>query len=372
MQYVALFVLSCLIGVLLVPLVKRLAFRLGAVDNPDIPRKIHKTPIPLLGGLAIYASFTVSLIVYVFVLHPDYHIVPLKFFLGIIFGGLVLMVGGVLDDKFNLAPKYQIIPTAIAVLILIFSGVGVGITAISNPFNSAHPINLAFSILGIPFSAIFVFLFMLGMVYTTKFLDGMDGLAGGISFIAGATLFFLSLTPKVNQSITASMTIIFCGAVFAFLIFNFNPASIFLGESGSTFVGFALGAISIFLGGKIATAVLVMGIPIMDVAWVIVRRIWYGNSPFKADRKHLHFRLLDIGFSQKETVLILYLIAASFGIVAIFLQSLGKLISLLILLAIMIVLAITTVLIYKKRYLVASGAAAQNSGNSESRDELTK
>lgn len=363
MQYFILFVLAFFVAIACTPLIKKFAFRLRIVDEPNSPRKIHTKPIPLLGGFIIYLSFILSLFIYLAVFHPNYNIVPLKFYLGIVLGGLVLMIGGFLDDKYNLSPKYQFISTVIAVLILILSGVGVGITIISNPFHSAHPISLNFKFLGIQFSAIFVFLFMLGMIYTTKFLDGMDGLASGISFIAGLTLFFLSLTPKVNQSITASLTMIFCGAVLGFLIFNFNPASIFLGESGSTFVGFMLGAFSILLGGKIATAVLVMGIPIMDVAWVIVRRVWYGDSPFKADRKHLHYRLLDIGFSQKETVFILYFIAGSFGFVAIFLQSLGKLISLLILIVIMVVLALVTVAVYKRKYALQAGLEPNISEN---------
>ena len=235
----------------------------------------------------------------------------------------------------------------IAVLIVILSGIGVGIKEISNPFGA--PISFDFGMWGIPFSGIFVFIFIMGMIYTTKFLDGMDGLASGISLIAGFTLFLLSLTPRINQSITASLSIIFCGAVLGFLIYNFNPASIFLGEGGSEYLGFMLGVLSVLLGGKIATAILVMGIPILDVLWVIVRRVWFGVSPFKADRQHLHFRLLDIGFTQKQSVLLLYVISGGFGIVAVFLQSMGKLILLLILFGVMLLLALGTVLIYKRK-----------------------
>ncbi len=348
MLYLYLFILTLTISLTLVPLVKRFAFRSHILDVPSDPRKIHKRPIPLLGGFAIFFSVVVSVLFYIFFLDPDFNIIPLKIYLGIFLGGAILMWGGYLDDKLNLAPKYSIIFPILASFIAVSYGVGSKISFISNPFGGQ--LLLGADILGLTLGQVFVFFFILGMIYTTKFLDGMDGLASGISFIASLTLFFLSLTPKINQSITASLAIIFCGAVLGFLFHNFNPASIFLGEAGSTFLGFMLGVLSVLLGGKIATAVLVMGIPIMDVAWVITRRLWFGMSPFKADRKHLHFRLLDVGFSQRQTVLILYSIASVFGIVAIFLQSLGKLISMLILLLIMVVIAVSTVFAYKLKY----------------------
>jgi UDP-GlcNAc:undecaprenyl-phosphate GlcNAc-1-phosphate transferase len=348
MIYFFLFLITFLISLLLVPIAREIAFKLGVIDEPKDSRKIHQKTTALLGGWAVFLSFVAGTTLYLNAYHPSFLIVPFKFYMAIASGGLILMLGGFLDDKFNIAPKYQIIAPILATLVLIFSGIGIGINQVSNPFG--HAFNLAFNFFGIPFSAIFVFLFVLGMIYTTKFLDGMDGLASGISFIASLALFFLSFTPKVNQPITASLAIIFCGATLGFLIYNFNPASIFLGESGSTFMGFMLGALSVLLGGKIATALLVMGIPIMDVAWVIVRRIWFGSSPFKADRKHLHFRLLDLGFSQRKTVLILYGIAALFGFLAVFLQSLGKLIALVMLFFVMIALAISTVIAYKHKY----------------------
>ncbi len=348
MLYLYLFVLTLTISLVLVPLTKRFAFKHGILDVPTDPRKIHKKPIPLLGGTAIFISFVLGCLFYISFLNPDFNIIPLRIYVGIFLGGLILMWGGYLDDKLNLPPKYSIIFPILASLIAVMYGVGGTLTFISNPFGG-HLL-LGTSILGLTLGKIFVFFFILGMIYTTKFLDGMDGLASGISFIASLTLFILSLTPKINQSITASLAIIFCAAVLGFLFHNFNPASIFLGESGSTFMGFMLGVLSVLLGGKIATAVLVMGIPIMDVAWVIARRLWYGVSPFKADRKHLHFRLLDVGFSQRQTVLILYFIASVFGGVAIFLQSLGKLISMLILLIVMLVIALGTVFAYKIKY----------------------
>jgi UDP-GlcNAc:undecaprenyl-phosphate/decaprenyl-phosphate GlcNAc-1-phosphate transferase len=348
MYYLILFLMALVISAVIVPAVKILSVRLGVVDLPNTARKIHTKPMPLMGGLAIFISVIVTGAFYILTFLPDFSRIPLRFFISIAVGGLILMIGGYLDDKYNLSPSKQVIFPVAAVLVLLFSGVGVGIQQISNPFGD--PINFGFNVFGIPFSAIFVFLFVLGMIYTTKFLDGMDGLASGVTLIAGFTLFLLSLTPRIAQTATASVSIIFCGAVLGFLIYNFNPASIFLGEGGSEFLGFMLGALAVLLGGKIATAVLVMGIPILDVLWVIIRRMWFGVSPFKADRQHLHFRLLDLGFSQKQTVLLLYVISAGFGFVAIFLQSMGKLILLFILLAVMLALALGTVIAYKKKY----------------------
>jgi UDP-GlcNAc:undecaprenyl-phosphate GlcNAc-1-phosphate transferase len=160
----------------------------------------------------------------------------------------------------------------------------------------------------------------------------------------------LSLTQNVNQPITATLAIIFSGALLGYLFHAFYPASIFLGEGGSTFLGFVLGVLSVILGGKIATALLVMGIPILDVAWAIIRRLWYGRSPFRADKSHLHHRLLDIGLSQKQAVLTLYAIAAIFGSTAVFLQSFGKLIALIILFCLMVIIAISLVIIYKRKH----------------------
>jgi UDP-N-acetylmuramyl pentapeptide phosphotransferase/UDP-N-acetylglucosamine-1-phosphate transferase len=192
---------------------------------------------------------------------------------------------------------------------------------------------------------------MMGMTYTTKLLDGLDGLAAGVSLIGGLVMFALSLTAKINQPVTATLAIIFVGALFGYLLYAFNPASIFLGEEGSTFLGFFLAVLSVLTGAKIATAVLVMGIPILDVAWAILRRLLRGRSPFSADREHLHFLLLDAGLSQRRAVLVYYTLAAVFGFFAVFLQSMGKLLALFLLLAVMIGLAGALASAFRKKRL---------------------
>ncbi|MCL5774845.1 MAG: undecaprenyl/decaprenyl-phosphate alpha-N-acetylglucosaminyl 1-phosphate transferase [Patescibacteria group bacterium] len=348
MTYLAYFLAAAALSAIFTPLARKTAFRFGVLDIPNSPRKIQKTPKALLGGTAIFLAFFLVTLSYLYLSKPDFAIVPLKFYLGIFSGALILMLGGVLDDKFNLPPKLLWLFPGAASACVVSSGIGVGITALSNPFGSA--INIGFVFLGIKLSAVIMWLWMMGMIFTTKFLDGLDGLCAGIALIGGTTLFALSLAQHINQPITASLAIIFAGSIAGFLIYNFHPASIFLGESGSTFLGFMLGVLAIILGGKIATALLVMGIPILDVAWAIMRRIWYGQSPFKADKSHLHHRLLDIGLSQRQAVFTLFGISALFGFTAVFLQSMGKLIALLLLFCVMMGLAITLVMIYKRQH----------------------
>jgi UDP-GlcNAc:undecaprenyl-phosphate GlcNAc-1-phosphate transferase len=357
MLYFIYFFLALVLALVVTPLVRHLAVRLKCVDLPRPPRNLHSRPIPKLGGLAVFIAFILALCAYLTFGDPDFNIIPLKFFAAIGIGAAILMVGGYLDDRYDLPAKYLWIFPAIAALVVVYAGIGVGITFISNPFGG--PISLKFAVLGIPASAIFVWFWMVGMMFTTKFLDGIDGLTGGISCIAGFALFLLSLGPTVNQPMTATLAIIFCGALIGYLVYSFHPATIFFGEGGSTLTGFILGALSIILGGKIATALLVMGIPILDVAWVITQRVISRRSPFIGDRLHLHFRLLDLGFSQRQTVLILYAISALFGLTAVYLQSFGKLVALLILFTVMIGLGVAVVSLYKKRARSAPSGTKQ-------------
>jgi UDP-GlcNAc:undecaprenyl-phosphate GlcNAc-1-phosphate transferase len=187
------------------------------------------------------------------------------------------------------------------------------------------------------------------MTYTTKLLDGMDGLVTGISTIAALVIFGLSLTPQVMQEQTAMLAITLAGSLLGFLILNFYPAKIFLGESGSTFTGFMLAVLAIVSGGKMAITLLVMGIPLLDMIWVIYKRIRSGRSPFSGDREHLHFKLLEVGLSQPQAVIFLYALSAIFGIAGLFLQSRGKLIALSILVIVMLAILSAVVAIYKRR-----------------------
>lgn len=360
-QYILPFFLAFVCSVVFTIIIRKLALRFKIVDRPDQypERKIQKKPVPLLGGLAIFLS--VFLVTIVYTLFTDRvlggYMLP-KYLIGILIGGLLLMIGGFLDDKFNIKPAKQIIWPILACLVVIASGIG--ITYITNPLGGVLYLDTIklkiFTLNNLPyyliiFADLFAFCWLMGMMYTTKFLDGLDGLVAGITTIGAFVLFFLSLNKEVAQPETALLAIILGGAVLGFLIFNWHPARIFLGEGGSLFAGFMLGVLAIISGAKIATALLIMGIPILDVVWVIIRRLFFEKkSPFRtADKKHFHFRLLDIGLSHRQAVLSLYVISILFGSVALFLGSQQKLIALIILLSVMIILGMVVVILYRKK-----------------------
>lgn len=317
---------------ILTPLVKFVAKKLNIVDQPDASvRKIHASPMPLLGGLAIFIAVFAIIFLFRYFHLANFDRVPDSFLFAAFIGSLIIMIGGFLDDKFGLKPQQQIIfPILAATIVVLF---GVRISFLSNPFGGSN--NTIIYLL--PNIGVFItFWWLLGMMYTTKFLDGLDGLATGISAIAGLIIFFLSLNWDVNMSATGIWALIFFGSCLGFLIFNFYPARIFLGEGGSVFLGFMLGLLSIISGSKIATTLLVVGIPALDVLWVVIQRLMRHESPFShADNKHLHFRLLSLGLSQRQAVLWLYLIALVFGAIAILTHGLGKIIGLIILLIFM-------------------------------------
>ncbi|MDP2934078.1 MAG: MraY family glycosyltransferase [bacterium] len=347
-EYFLAFFISCALAGLVTPLVLRLAVKLNLFDYPDRPRKIQERPVPNFGGAAVFIAFAATLMLWVLLLPSSFgpHI-SLRYLFGILAGGAILVIGGYFDDRFELPPRFSFISPVLAVLVVIFSGVQ--LSYINNPLGGALLLD-TIKVFSYPlFGGLFVFVWILGMIYTTKFLDGMDGLVSGVSVIAALCLFFLSLVPVVDQPDTALLAIIFAGSVLGFLPWNFHPAKIFLGEAGSTLAGFLIGTLAIISGGKIATALLVMGIPILDVLWVILRRLTASASVFQADRKHLHFRLLDLGLSHTQTVMFLYFISAAFGVSGIFLQSAGKLIALFILVSVMVLLGAFLVLAYNRK-----------------------
>lgn len=300
-----------------------------------------------MGGLAVILSMAVIVLGYVFWGNFNLAVVPPRFMYGIAAAVLLLIVGGYLDDRYTLPAKYSFLFPALAAATVVGSGVGVGIATLTNPLGGT--ISLAGTLLGVPLSVVFIWCWIMGMTYTTKLLDGLDGLAAGVSLIGGLVMFALSLTERISQPVTATLAIVFVGALAGYLVYAFHPASIFLGEIGSTFLGFFLAVLAVLTGAKIATAVLVMGIPILDVVWAVIRRLWRGRSPFSADREHLHYLLLDAGLSQRQVVAIFYILAAIFGFIAVFLQSMGKLIALGVLLTVMVGLIGFLATVYRRR-----------------------
>ncbi len=324
------FLAATILSFILSLLVRRGALFLKITDCPDGVRKLHHKETALLGGVAIFLTFFIILFfARSQILSGDLEI---HHWLGFFAGALILMIGGFLDDKYNLAPHWQIIFPVLAALAPIVGGVD--ITKMSNPFGG-------FIIIPAVLSAVFIVLWLLGMMYTTKLLDGVDGLVSGLGLIGSLVIFLFTSTTQYSQPDIAIAALIFSGACLGFLILNFNPAKIFLGEGGSLLIGYVLGVLAVISGGKIAIALLIMGLPILDVFWTIIRRLLKGRNPFRfADRQHLHHRLLDLGLSSRQTVAVFYVFAAVFGLSGLFLQSRGKLFALLILLVIMLLLII--------------------------------
>ncbi len=360
-SYILPFFVSVIFSVFCTILVKWWAKKKGVFDRPEAApdRKIQSKPTPLLGGMAIFIASCLVTTLYVIFSNRllGGYMLP-KYLVGIGLAGLLLMIGGYLDDRFHLKPSRQILWPILACLVVV--GAGIGVTYITNPFGGVWQLDSIkwniFSFDGTPYhftlwADLFAFLWLMGMMYTTKFLDGLDGLVSGIGVIGSVILFFLSLGKEVAQPETALLASIFAGACLGFLFFNFHPAKIFLGEGGSLFVGFMLGVLSIISGAKIATALLIMGIPILDVAWVIIRRVFFEKkSPFStADRKHLHFRLLDVGLSHRGAVLLLYTISLCFGAVALFSGTKQKVIAMFILCLVMVALGVFVLRHYGKK-----------------------
>lgn len=313
------------------------------VDSPKSDkRKIHKKKIPLGGGVAIFASFFIAAGIAFTKGKFGIEIVP-KHLLGLFIGGSILMIGGLLDDKYNFKARYQFVAPIIAALTIIAFGIGPHI--ITNPFGGEFRLDIwkvPVETLGnwVILADLLVFFWLMAMMFTTKLLDGLDGLATGVVAIGSFMIYFLSMQDRWYQPEVALISIIFAGSCLGFLIWNWHPAKIFLGESGSLFIGFMLGSFAVISGGKIATTLLVMGIPMLDVARVIIRRIQKKKSIYIGDSEHLHFKLLQSGFSQKQAVLLFYTISLLFGLTTLFLQSSQKLYALLFLFILMLLVGV--------------------------------
>jgi len=355
---------------LLTPLVGRVAAKYRVMDFPDEARKMHGRPIPLMGGVAVFVALAAAVALALLMGWLPGPYIKWKYVIGIVCASFILIVGGVIDDKYRLKPARQIVWPILAALVIISSGVGVKF--ITNPFGGQLQLDrYSFTVLwwgGIPYrltliADIFTLCWLLGMTYTTKFLDGLDGLVSGIAAIGALVIAAVSLMKEVSQPDTAILALIVAGAFAGFLIFNFHPARIFLGEGGSTLAGFLLGTLAITSGGKIATTLLVLGLPLFDAALVILRRlVWYRRSPAVGDRSHLHFRLLDLGLSHRQAVLFYYFIAAAFGMSTLFLSGWEKVVALGVLASILAVM-VAAVVSFKQGPAAASGEAGRHPDN---------
>ncbi len=310
-------------------LVRKLALKLKVIDHPDEQRHLHKNPTPLLGGVAIFLSFWAIVLFLIF--NPVYGIERISNGLtAALISGIIILLVGIADDLRPLPAKVRLLFVVFAILFVAVH-TAPWLTKITNPLGG-------YFALGKIVSGTLIFFWLMGTTYTVKILDGLDGLATGVAAIGAFIILLLASVTKFYQPNVALVAAVFLAACLGFLIFNFYPAKIFLGESGSMFIGFMLGVLAVISGGKIATALLVMAIPILDLARVAYVRIKRKQSVFTGDREHLHFRLLDAGFSHRQAVLFLYGLAFLFGISTLFLSSLYKLYALGGLLILMIVI----------------------------------
>ncbi len=317
MIFVFVFAIAFLLALIFTPVASRVAMRIGTIDQPAA-RRIHEKPTPRLGGLSIIVAFFAA--IGVSLVYPRTDPNETTRIVGLLFGAGLMFIVGAYDDRRELKPLPQLLAQIIAAVLAVASGVM--IREIPNPLGGLITFEEWFAVL-------FTLFWLVGMMNTVNWLDGVDGLAAGVTAIAGVVL--VVHTFRLEQFSLALLALALVGTVLGFLPYNFFPAKIFLGSSGALVLGFALGVLSIIGGAKVATALLVLAIPILDVAWQIVNRLRAGRSPFLPDRGHLHHRLLDLGLSQRAIVLLYYFVTAFFGALALILPSgVYKLIALMV------------------------------------------
>jgi UDP-N-acetylmuramyl pentapeptide phosphotransferase/UDP-N-acetylglucosamine-1-phosphate transferase len=324
------FAAPLVVAALMTPLVGRLALRLGLVDRVGKDR-FSTRPLPRIGGVALYLAFLVGLGL-TFVLPVDRSFDPYESarLALLVIGASIVFVIMLADDAADLSPRvklgWQVAAALLAVLPALWEPrQGLLIADFRAPLLGTVVLPLA---VAIPFTVFW----LVGMMNTINWVDGLDGLAGGVTLIACGVLFMHTyLQPADQRQFTiALLPLLLAGAVAGFLPFNWHPSRIIMGDCGAMFLGFALAGIAIIGGAKLATTLLALAIPILDVAWLIVARLARGRSPLQGDTRHLHHRLYELGLSQRQVVLIYYGLCGVFGALALVLDdTLPKLIALL-------------------------------------------
>jgi len=325
------FVAAGLISYFATPIAKVFAHKVGAIDVPKDNRRMHKEPIPRMGGLAIFFGFLISVLIF-----ADID----KQLQGILLGAVLIVILGILDDILALPAWLKFIVQICAALIAV--GHGVVVEFISNPifFSENHYLNLGW--LSIPLTVIWIVL----ITNAVNLIDGLDGLAAGISAISSISLFVVALIVAESGNIAIIMVAL-AGACIGFLPHNFYPAKIFMGDTGSTFLGFILGTLSIQGLFKMYAVIsffvpfLIIGLPFFDTIAAIIRRLAKGQNPMRADRGHVHHKLIDMGFSQKQVVAILYSITLLLGLAAVVFTTRGVARFIIIAVAVVIVIVVS-------------------------------
>ncbi|MFP4697383.1 MAG: glycosyltransferase family 4 protein [Eubacteriales bacterium] len=308
--YIIAFGAAFLISLFTTPLSKKFAFKVGAIDHPK-ERGMHKKPMPLAGGVAIVFGFMLT----VLLIAPFVDGFDSLQLTGLLGGGVLITSVGLMDDIYDLDPKIKLIFQILAALIVVYTGTTIEL--VTWPWSSTNIIDIGV------FSKLFTMLWIIGVTNAVNLIDGLDGLAAGISSIAALSLMLLSILTVNPIPVAIVLTAALAGACLGFLPHNFNPATIFMGDTGSTFLGFTLSVISIqgliksYTAITIFIAVIVLGLPIFDTFCAIIRRVIKKQPVMQPDRGHLHHKLVDRGYSQKRVVLTLYGVSSGFGIAGI-------------------------------------------------------
>lgn len=300
------------LAAVLTPRLASLAIKLDLVQRPTQARHVHQRPLPRIGGLAIFLGFVAAVGVS-FILPVTRFPIEIERILLLMIGAVLVVAVMLYDDLIDLSPPVKLFWQIAAAGVVILPRLrgpehGLVIDQFNNPFGGIVHLPTWFAI-G------FTFLWIVGMMNTLNWSDGLDGLAGSLTVVVAGVLFFHTFfrpagDPQFTISLLAAALV---GAVLGFLPFNWHPSRIIMGDTGAMFLGFALGVISIIGGAKIATALLALWLPILDVAWVILYRIMNGRSPLKADRGHLHHRLLDLGWTQPQIVIAFAVVSSALG-----------------------------------------------------------
>lgn len=321
------------------PLVKKMAYKIGAIDVPKDGRRMHKKPIPRLGGLAIALAFLLTVLLFA-ELNQQIR--------GILLGAIIIVVLGVLDDCLALKASFKFVVQILAAVVAVCHGCT--IRYLSNPLIGSDTQYLDLGNWSIAITIIWI----VAITNAVNFIDGLDGLAVGVSAISAATLLVIALL--VGEGAIAVVLTALLGACLGFLPYNFNPAKIFMGDTGSTFLGFILACLSIqgmfklYAVISFAVPFLILGVPIFDICFAVIRRLARHQSPMQADRGHIHHRLIDMGFSQKQAVAITYMITAMLGLAAVVLTSSGEARALILIGSIFVVGAIGLGVIFGKNH----------------------
>ncbi len=319
------FLSAAFLALTLTPFVRSVVLRYEIVDRPEA-RRVNTIPVPRGGGVAVSAAFLFVASVFL-LLNQGATFVSVPFTFqpsevgALLLGGAVAAALGAIDDLLDLRARLQLLgQIALAVGAV---ALGISIDFIANPFGGP-----VIRIPAGPIAAGLTIFWIVGMINSINWIDGLDGLSSGVAFIAAVTLGLISLTTQVGpvgQPLIAVLCFTLAGALLGFLRWNFHPATIFTGTSGVQFVGFTLAILAILGSAKVAVALLVLGVPIIDTFWIIVRRVSRGRSPFSPDRGHIHHRLLDLGLSHRQTVLVIYGICLGLGVLSMLLSGVTQL-----------------------------------------------